>query len=155
MVVPRDGSEAQLLTSRVGITLTDAVDVFTITDETFIIRPLAGEALEGKYTVSENIVNFCPSESLAEGTTYEIVVPAGGIKDFSGNGVGEEFKATFTTAGETAAKSPVENNVRRRNTAPRIHIGAKRVRDGAQIYDIRGARVGELTSKFNGVHIIR
>ncbi len=60
-----------------------------------------------------------------------------------------------TTAGETSAKLSAKAGMRGRDTAPRIHIGAKRVQDGAQIYDIRGARVREVPSKLNGVYIIR
>jgi len=47
----------------------------------------------------EGALNCEPAEPLAPGTTYEIVVPAGGVLDASGNLIETPFRATFTTVG--------------------------------------------------------
>ncbi|QJR12261.1 hypothetical protein DSM104443_03346 [Usitatibacter rugosus] len=99
MVSPKNNSTNQARTSRVGITLTDSVDLRTVTSTTFIVRPLGGATLPGKYSSQTGIVNFWPDAQLAPGTTYEVVVTAGGIKDWAGNGVPTQFTSRFTTAG--------------------------------------------------------
>ncbi len=65
--------------------------------ETFIVRPLGGSALEGTFSVTMSVLNFEPAENFEPQTTYEVVLPAGGIKDYVGNGVAEEFRSTFST----------------------------------------------------------
>jgi YVTN family beta-propeller protein len=105
MVSPKNNATNQARTSRVGITLTDAVDLRTVSSTTFIVRPLGGAALAGKYSTQSGIVNFFPSAQLAAATTYEVVVTAGGIKDYVGNGVPAAFTSRFTTAGTAAPLS--------------------------------------------------
>jgi PKD repeat protein len=99
MVVPRDGALNQARSSRIGITLTDLVEVASLSSQTFIVRPVGGAALPGKYSTQTGIANFTPDAPLAANTTYEVVVPAGGIKDFAGNGVPAAFVSRFSTGG--------------------------------------------------------
>lgn len=98
MVSPKSGAVGQAVTSRVGITLTDNVDLRTVSTATFIVRPKGGSALAGKYSAQSGIVNFSPDVPLAASTTYEVVIPAGGMKDDAGNGVPTTFISSFTTA---------------------------------------------------------
>ena len=58
---------------------------------------MGGQALEGTWGVTMSVLSFDPKENLAPGTTYEVILPAGGIKDYVGNGIAEEFRSTFTT----------------------------------------------------------
>lgn len=95
-IIPRDGSMGQAVTSRIGISFTDNVELATVDTRSFIVRPMGGEALAGTFSVTMSVLNFDPAEDLLPGTTYEVVLPAGGVKDYVGNGV-EEFYATFTT----------------------------------------------------------
>jgi YVTN family beta-propeller protein len=99
MVSPRNNSTNQSVKSRVGITLTDSVDLRTVSSSTFIVRPLGGSALPGKYSSQTGIVNFWPDQQFLPGTIYEVVVTAGGIKDWANNGVPTQFTSRFTTAG--------------------------------------------------------
>jgi hypothetical protein len=43
------------------------------------------------------VVSFDPDQDLQPGTTYEVVLPSGGIADLAGNTLAAEFKSTFTT----------------------------------------------------------
>ena len=43
------------------------------------------------------IVNFSPAHSLEPDTTYEVIVPAGGVKDVMGNATPSDFRSTFAT----------------------------------------------------------
>lgn len=98
MVSPKNNATSQPVTSRVGITLTDQIDLRTVSTSTFIVRPLGGAALAGKYSGQSGILNFSPDAPLLPGTTYEVVVVAGGMKDDVGIGVAG-FSSRFTTAG--------------------------------------------------------
>ncbi len=112
-VHPADGASNLLLSSRVGLSMSDNVDIDSITNASFMLRPVAGEALLGKYSVQMGIVNFSPDQALLANTTYEIVVQ--GMRDLMGNS-GGYFTSTFTTGNfqpptcTLAEPSPVENN---------------------------------------------
>jgi hypothetical protein len=43
------------------------------------------------------VVNFSPNEALMPATTYEVILPKGGITDLTRNAIAEDFKSTFTT----------------------------------------------------------
>jgi DNA-binding beta-propeller fold protein YncE len=97
MVVPADGAGRQLLSTRVGLTFTDLVDLGTVNASTFLVRPLGGAALAGKYSTEAGIVNFSPDAPLLPDRVYEVVVPAGGIRDHAGNPVETTFTSRFDT----------------------------------------------------------
>lgn len=97
-VSPRNNAVKQNVKSRVGLTFSDGIDLRSLSTTSLIVRPVGGSALLGKYSVSNNhIVNFSPDAPLADNTTYEVVVPAGGVKDFAGNGVPAQFVSRFST----------------------------------------------------------
>jgi hypothetical protein len=101
MVNPPENAVNQALTSRVGITLTDLIDLASVNATSFIVREFGGSALPGKYSGQTEILNFFPDEPLKSGTNYEVVIPKGGIKDVSGNPTPEDFVSRFRTAGPT------------------------------------------------------
>jgi hypothetical protein len=53
--------------------------------------------LEGEYSGQEGVVNFWPARPLDPDTEYEVVIPAGGVTDVSGNAVTAAFRSTFRT----------------------------------------------------------
>ncbi len=96
-IIPKNGATGQALTSRVGISFTDNIELATVDARSFIVRPVGGQPLAGTWGVSMSVLNFDPAENLQPNTTYEVILPAGGIKDYVGNGIAEEFRSTFTT----------------------------------------------------------
>ena len=98
---PANGARQQALTSRIGLGMTDSILPETVNTATFIVRPVGGNALAGTYSVQLGIVNFFPAQPLQPATTYEVVLPVNGMKDYAGNAVGTEYKATFTTGNAT------------------------------------------------------
>ncbi|OQX67103.1 MAG: hypothetical protein B6A08_17000 [Sorangiineae bacterium NIC37A_2] len=96
-VIPKAGATGQALTTRIGISFTDNIELATVDARSFIVRPVGGQPIAGTFGVTMSVLNFEPNEPLQPGTTYEIILPAGGVKDLVGNGIAEEFKATFTT----------------------------------------------------------
>lgn len=103
MVVPADGATSQALTTRVGLTLTDMVEIASIGSASFVVRPVGGAALTGAYTHQFGVVNFVPDQPLQPSTTYEVVVPAGGMRDWAGNAVPTAFTSRFSTGAQVTA----------------------------------------------------
>jgi len=102
MVNPKNGAMNQALTTRVGLTFTDSIDVRTLGSSSCIVRPVGGAALPGKYSSQTGIVNFSPDAPLAPNTTYEVVIPAGGLRDQVGNAVAVGFTSRFSTGAAVA-----------------------------------------------------
>jgi hypothetical protein len=96
-VIPGNASTGASTKSRVGVTFSDNIDLATVNAASFIVRPVGGQALPGRYGVRMSVVNFDPDQDLAAGTTYEVVLPKGGIADCVGNTLTTEWKSTFTT----------------------------------------------------------
>lgn len=96
-IVPTDGAVGQATTSRIGVSFTDNVELATVDTRSFIVRPVGGSALQGTWGVNMSLLHFDPDGEFEPGTTYEVVLPAGGIKDYVGNGIPEEFRSSFTT----------------------------------------------------------
>lgn len=94
---PAAGARQQALTSRVGLGMSDSILPESVHASTFIVRPVGGNTLPGTYSAQLGIVNFFPSQPLQPGTVYEVLLPAGGLKDYAGNGIATEYRATFTT----------------------------------------------------------
>ena len=105
MASPRDLALRQPLTSRIGFTFTDQIDVQSLSQATFIVRPLGGQPLAGSYSSQINIVNFGPDSLLKANTTYEVVLVKGGIKDYAGNGLSQDYVYHFSTGATLATTS--------------------------------------------------
>jgi len=96
-VVPNDKATGVSTKSRIGLSFTDNIELATVNGASFIVRPVGGEPLPGKFGSRMGVVNFDPDQDLKPATTYEIVLPQGGVSDISGNPIAAEWKATFTT----------------------------------------------------------
>ena len=97
-VSPRDGATNQALTTRVGLAMSDNILVSTLTDSTFIVREKGSTVpLAGSYSGQADLINFAPATPLKSNTTYEVVVPIGGMQDWAENPTDTAFVSTFTT----------------------------------------------------------
>ncbi len=111
MVDPEDGATNQALTSRVGITMSDMIELASLDSAAFTVRPAGGQPLSGSYSNQFGIVNFSPAQPLQPNTTYEVVVSAGGMRDWSGNAVAQTFVSRFSTGSAvTAIEVTVQRN---------------------------------------------
>lgn len=98
-VSPTDGEGRASLLSRVGLTFDEFVAMESVWEGSILVREVGTtRALPGHFSGQEGMVTFFPVSPLEPGTTYEVVVPAGGVHDISGNALTEAFRATFTTA---------------------------------------------------------
>jgi Bacterial Ig-like domain/LVIVD repeat len=96
-IIPRDKSTGQNVKSRIGISFTDNIELATVNEASFIVRPMGGAPLKGKWGSRMGVLNFDPDEDLLPATTYEVILPKGGVTDLVLNGIAEDFKSTFTT----------------------------------------------------------
>ncbi|MFN7952302.1 MAG: Ig-like domain-containing protein [bacterium] len=100
MLNPPANATGQPVTSRVGVTFTDAIDLRTVTATTFIVEKVGGGAVAGKYSGQTGIVNFAPATPLDPDATYRVRIPAGGVRDVAGNATSSDFVAFFSTGPE-------------------------------------------------------
>ena len=96
-VLPKNGATGLAKKSRIGLSLTDNIELATVHPHSVIVRPMGGQPLKGTFGLYMTILNFDPDEDLLPNTTYEVVLPKDGVKDLVGNGIAAEFKSTFTT----------------------------------------------------------
>ena len=67
-----------------------------------------GSPIDGRLIFSfDDVLTFTPDLPLAPDTTYEVVLPAGGIKDAAGNGI-EGYAFTFSTGSDVGGNLPPE-----------------------------------------------
>jgi hypothetical protein len=95
--IRRNGATSQSTRSRIGISFTDSIELATADRRSLIVRPVGGEPIAGNWGVYTTLLNFDPEGDLQPGTTYEVVLPAGRLTDYVGNGIAEQFISTFTT----------------------------------------------------------
>jgi DNA-binding beta-propeller fold protein YncE len=105
--IPRAGQTSYPVGSPITLLIHETLESFTIVNgSTFLVRPLGGNPIAGQLTFSfDDVLTFTPAQPLAPNTTYEVVLPEGGIKDAAGNGmVGYSF--TFSTGATVAGNTP-------------------------------------------------
>jgi hypothetical protein len=96
-IIPKDKETARSVKSRIGVSFTDNIELATVNDASFIVRPVGGAAIKGVWGLRMGVLNFSPAEDLKPATTYEVILPKGGITDLVRNPLAEDFKSTFTT----------------------------------------------------------
>lgn len=98
-VNPADGATDVAETSRVALSFSDQIELASVDQNSFIVRPVGGQPLSGKWGYEHTIVTFWPDQPLQANTTYEVVVPTNGITDLVGNDLTSQFSSTFSTGG--------------------------------------------------------
>jgi DNA-binding beta-propeller fold protein YncE len=95
---PADGETDVEVTARVGLVIPETLDLATLNTDSVVLRPIGGEAVDGDVVFTDHdVLNFTPRELLQDDTTYELVLPAGGLSDVAGNALAEDFRFTFST----------------------------------------------------------
>jgi Bacterial Ig-like domain len=96
-IIPRDKSTGLNVKSRIGISFTDNIELATVNEASLIVRPMGGAPIKGVWGLRMGVLSFSPNQDLLPATTYEVVIPKGGITDLVQNAIAEDFKSTFTT----------------------------------------------------------
>lgn len=105
--IPQAGRTHYPTGAPISLLIHETLESFTIVNgETFIVRPVGGAAIPGRiFFAFDDVLTFVPNQPLLPDTTYEVLLPAGGIKDAAGNGmVGYSF--TFSTGSTLAGNAP-------------------------------------------------
>jgi len=105
--IPRAGQTGYPIGAPISLLIHETLDSTTlVAGTTFIVRPLNGAPIAGDLVVAfDDIVTFTPAQPLAADTTYEVLLPAGGIRDAVGNGM-VEHRYTFSTGSTLGGNAP-------------------------------------------------
>ena len=136
LVNPANGEPRLATTARIGIDFDEEIDNRTLTAENISVHVKGSNApVAGVYGHTMGVVNFTPDQPLLANTTYEVVVRAGGVKDWTGNAITGEYGFRFST-GATVDGGAYPNSVRL--NAPRA-------------WSARARLVGESIAGFGGL----
>ncbi|MEM6456383.1 MAG: Ig-like domain-containing protein, partial [Acidobacteriota bacterium] len=105
--IPQAGRANYPLGAPISLLIHETLETPTIVNGvSFIVRPLGGAPIDGRLIFAFNdMLTFTPSQPLLPDTTYEVVLPAGGIRDAAGNGIdGTSF--TFSTGSSVGGNQP-------------------------------------------------
>lgn len=94
---PEAGATNQPLQTKIGLSFSDWIEFASVDASSFILREVGGEPIPGSWGCTYTTLNFTPAAPLKELTTYEVVLPEGGITDLSGNPMPETFFFSFST----------------------------------------------------------
>lgn len=96
--IPKDGQTNYPLGAPISLVIAEELESFTIVNQdSIIVRPVGGIAIDSAWISfsHDGILTYTPTEYFSADTTYEVIIPAGGIKDISGNGI-EGYSFTFS-----------------------------------------------------------
>jgi len=96
-VFPSNGANNQPLTTRMTLSMSEWPEFATVNSTSFFVRPAGGQPIAGTWSCTYTLLTFAPSEPLLPNTTYEIVLPVGGVRDLVGNAVATQFISSFQT----------------------------------------------------------
>jgi outer membrane protein assembly factor BamB len=105
--IPRAGQTGYPVRAPISLMIHETLDTRTIVPgTTLIVRPIGGNAISGTAVFAfDDILTFTPQQPLQADTTYEVVIPANGIRDAAGNGiVAHQF--TFSTGNLLSGNAP-------------------------------------------------
>lgn len=116
--VPAAGATGLVPGSRIGLSFTDLIDYASVDSASFLVRPMGGKGVSGKFSVLMGVVNFTPDSPLAPNTEYEVFLRSGalgsGLKDWAGNVV-KDTSIRFTTGAAVPVRrlAPREADLRK------------------------------------------
>ncbi|MEO1366443.1 MAG: Ig-like domain-containing protein, partial [Acidobacteriota bacterium] len=98
--LPRPGQTNYPVGAPVSLVIAETLESYTIINgETVILRPVGGQPVDAWTSFShDGVLTVTPKQYLAADTTYELVIPANGIRDAANNGI-EGYAFTFSTGG--------------------------------------------------------
>ncbi|MCX5903232.1 MAG: Ig-like domain-containing protein, partial [Proteobacteria bacterium] len=98
---PADLAVGICINKTINATLSEPMDLLTITTATFTLAVTAGASVDGvvAYDALTNIATFDPTLNLTATTNYTATIKGGvsGAKDLAGNPLASDFVWTFTT----------------------------------------------------------
>ncbi len=84
------------LSSSIGISFSDWIEFKSVDFTNFIVRPVGGNPISGKWGWLYTTLTFNPTQNLQANTEYEVILTEGGITDLVGNPT-KAYSFTFNT----------------------------------------------------------
>ncbi len=105
--IPRSGQTQYPIGLPITLLIHETLDSRTLVNRTnFIVRPLGGDPLDGHLIFAfDDTLTFTPHAPLEPATTYEVVLPAGGLRDAAGNPT-TGYAFTFSTGSTVGGNAP-------------------------------------------------
>ena len=96
--IPQDGQNNFPLGAPISIVIAEELESFTIVNgESLIVRPVGGTPIDVWHSFShDGVLTITPKNYFNIDTTYEVILPQGGIKDAAGNGI-DGYSFSFST----------------------------------------------------------
>lgn len=96
--IPQDGQNNFPLGAPISLVIAEELETFTIVNGiSLIVRPVGGQAIDVWHSFShDGVLTITPKQYFNEDTTYEVIIPQGGIKDAAGNGI-DGYSFSFAT----------------------------------------------------------
>jgi DNA-binding beta-propeller fold protein YncE len=108
-VNPPDGAVGQPLSTRIGVSFSDLIELTSVGPASFELKnESTGAAVSGRFGLAGTVLAFSPSAPLEPDTRYTLRIPAGGITDLVGNAIAEEHLLSFGTGAANAGSLPCE-----------------------------------------------
>lgn len=98
--LPAEAATELSVDTKIGISFTDWIEFASVDETSFIVRPVGGEPLKGSWGCTYTTLTFTPGKPLTAQTDFELILPAGGITDLSGNPIAETITIAFSTGEE-------------------------------------------------------
>lgn len=100
---PPSGSTGVALTTRVGLSFSDHVDVGSLTEATIHLEDDTGAVVPARLSAQLGLVNLAPLDDLGLSRTYRVI--ADGVRDVAGN-ASPRFEGTLTTGDGSVPLAP-------------------------------------------------
>jgi len=99
--LPRPGQTGYPVGAPVSLVIAETLESYTIINgETILLRPVGGDPVDAWVSFAhDGVLTLTPKQDLATDTTYEVIVPPGGIKDAAGNGI-QGLSFSFSTGND-------------------------------------------------------
>lgn len=104
---PGDGETGVARTGRVGLVIPETLDVSTVNTDNVSLRARDGGLVPADLVYTDHdVLNLTPRAPLAENTTYDLVIRAGGLKDVAGNALPRDYRFSFSTGAQVHSDPP-------------------------------------------------
>ena len=111
---PTNGTASVATNVAATVTFSEAMTASTVNTSTVFLRNAAGATVASTiaYNASTNTATLTPTSTLANSTTYTIVVKGGaaGVKDAAGNALAADVTSSFTTVAAPTAPVSLWSN---------------------------------------------
>ncbi len=94
---PANGATGVSVSAKVYVTFSETVVESVYFSDIYMKDTASDSVVDCTYSINEDILTIDPVNDLSYGVNYTVYVPAGAVKDRSGNSLAEDYIFSFTT----------------------------------------------------------